>query len=902
MTALPPDPPRLARWLLRAILPPDRRETVAGDLEELWRTDPRLRASRAGRRWFWRQVLSLTCARLFTPSPRRGDTMHGFRQDVAYALRTLLKAPAFSLIAILTLALGIGANTAIFTLVYALLLKPLPFANPDELMVVHILAPNREGGPGALREIGWSYPKYQVFGEQQQVFADHAVFSPREWTLTGSGDAERVRGEVIGARYLDLLGISPLIGRTFTPDEDRTPGMNGVVLLGHAVWQRRFGADQGIVGRVVSLDSRSYTVAGVLPQGFRGLSGDAQLWMPVMTLDAQTVGAKWNHWLYLVARRKADVTVAQAQQAVALLGPRIDEVVGRPPASIPPLPTAAAPLDTARVDPLLRRSALVLAGAVALVLLIGCVNLANLMAARGEARGREVAVRFALGATRARIVRQFLAESLVLAGVGAAAGLVLAYGLLAGAAALLPASGIVPQSRTFGLTRVSAQMIALDYTTLGFTLVAALATALLFGLAPAWRASRADLARAMKQDAAGAIGSAARGLGGRRLIVASETALALVLLVAAGLMIQSVRNLHRTELGFQPEHLVTSGLQLTGPRYDATRAAQFLTDVLTRIRNLPGVQAAAFASCAPVSGGCDLTPLRFLDRPPAPAGSAPPTGVVHTSPDLFHTLGARLLKGRAFTDADVAARPRVAIVSETLARLHFGRADPIGQRIGLGINGYSEGAEIVGVVSDLRYLGVETPPRADTYVPVFQSGRQSGLLFVRTSLAPSTIAAAIRREVTALDRNLPVGDVKTMAMRFEEATWRMRLSADLLTLFAGLALLLAAIGVYGVMTQAVQQRTREIGVRLALGADRRSIFALVIGRALSTVAVGAAAGVALSLLSMRWLESLLYEVRPTDPLTILALAGGLMIVAFVASYVPARRAMRIDPITSLRAE
>jgi putative ABC transport system permease protein len=908
-------PPRLASWLLRRILPPDHRETVAGDLEELWRTDARLHGSAAGRRWFWRQVLSLAWSRLFTrrprsfaPSPRRGEPMHGLWLDIRYAIRTLLKTPAFTLIAILTLAIGIGANTAIFTIVHALLLKPLPFAKPDELMVVHILAPDREANRGGQREIGWSYPKYEVFRDTQRVFSDHAVFNAREWTLTEAGDAERIRGEAVGAHYLTTLGVTPILGRDFTPDEDRAPGMEGVVLLGHGLWQRRFGADPAIVGQVLRLNSKPYTVVGVLPPGFRGLSGDAQLWAPVMTLDPAAVGAKWNHWLYLVARRRPAVTAAQAHEAVALLGPHVDEVIGQPPgASIPKLPTAAAPLDAARVDPLIRRSVLVLLGAVALVLLIGCVNLANLITARSEARRREVAVRLALGATRGRVMRQLLAESLVLAGAGACAGLAIAYGMLAGAAALLPASGIMPRPRTFGLTRVTSQMIALDLPTLAFTLAATVTTALLFGLLPAWRASRADLAGAMKRDGSGSIGSGARGVGarlfgGRSLVVSLETAFALVLLVASGLMIQSVRNLQRTELGFRSEHLVTAGIQLAAQEYDAGRSPRFFADLLTRLRGIPGVEAAAYASCAPVSGACELTPVRLLDRPPAAPGAEPPTGIIHASPDLFRTLGARLVKGRLFTDADIAERPRVVIINETLARLHFGPANPIGQRIALGINGFSSGAEIVGVVGDLRYMGVEAPARADTYVPLFQSARQSGLLFVRTTLDPSAVASAIRREVVALDAKVPVNDVKTMSVRFEEATWRTRLSADLLTLFAGVALLLAAIGVYGVMAQSVQLRTREIGLRLALGADRRAIFAHVIGRALWTVSIGAAIGVGLSLVSMRWLESLLYEVRPTDPLTIVVIAIMLVVVSMVASYVPARRAMRVDPLTSLRTE
>jgi putative ABC transport system permease protein len=772
------------------------------------------------------------------------------------------------------------------------------------LLLVHLLAPDRDAGPAAVRELPWSYPKYEVFRDQQRAFSDHAAFSLREWNLTGTGEAERLRGEVIGSRYLTVLGITPRLGRDFTAADDKTPGMDGIVMLGHEIWQRRFGADPSVIGRVLHLSSRPYTVVGVLPPGFRGLTGEAQLWVPLMTVEPRDLAAKWNHWLFLVARRQPQVTGEQAREAIALLGPRIDEVIGPPPGGlIPKMMATATPLDAARVDPLIRRSALVLLAAVGFVLLIGCVNLANLMAARGAARQREVAVRLALGATRGRLVRQFLTESLLLAGTGALLGLGVAYAALTGAAALLPESGTVLRSRSPGLTRVSMQMIALDSTTLWFAIAAALVTALLFGLLPAWRSSRANLPQAMKTGAAGSIGRSRRGFDARRLLIVTETALALVLLVASGLMIQSVRNLQQTELGFRSDGLITLRLQLARPPYDAAQSARFFDELLTRVAALPGVEATAFGSCAPVSGGCDMTTLTFPDRPAVATGSGALTGVLYATPELFRTLGVRLLRGRVFTPQDSDSQTRVVVINETLARQHFGRANPIGQRIALGAGGgFQEGAEVVGVVSDLRYVAVETAPRADTYVPLMQFGRLGGIVFIRTSLDPSAIVPAVRREVAALDRNVPLADIKTMKMRFEDATWRARLSADVLALFAGLALLLAAIGIYGVMAQAVQQRTPEIGLRLALGAGRGRILRLVLGGALSTTMVGIAVGVALSLASMRLLESLLYEVRPHDPTMIGVLAGVLLAVALLASYIPARRAMRVDPLTSLRAD
>ena len=910
------NPPRLAGWLLRLVLPAEDHETIAGDLEEMFRQEVLPHAGlRRARRWFWRQSLSIASARLLAhptrpplEAPRHGDIMHGLRQDIRYAFRGFIKTPAFTLIAVATLALGIGANTAIFTLVNGLMFKPLPFAAPDQLMMVHLLVPQQGvGGPmegqGAFRELPWSYPKYEVFRDEEHVFSDHALFTRRDWSLTGIGDAERVRGEVTGARYLTTLGLTPHLGRDFTAEEDRAPGIDGVVMLGHELWQRRFGGDRNVLGRVIRLDSVPYTVVGVLSPGFRGLTGEAQLWVPVMSMGARDLSAKWNHWAYLVARRRAGVSDAQAGSAVALLGRRVDEAIGQPPGiAMPTMRAVAVPLDRVRVDPLIRQSALVLFAAVGFVLLIGCVNLANLLLARGVARQREVALRLAIGATRGRVVRQFLTESLILSATGALAGLALAYGALRLGAALMPEPGMVLRSPTFGLTRIGAGLIEIDLTALGFTLVIATATAIFFGLMPAWHASRADIVGIVKAGGAGSIGSP-RGIGVRGLLVASETALALVLLVASGLMLQSVRNLQHTELGFDPDGLLTARFQLPELKYNESRSTRFFVDLMDRVRALPGVESVAYGKCPPVSGGCDATGVQFLDRAPVPRGSEPITRVQYASPDFFRTLGVRVLKGRSFTARDSDGQPLVVMINESFARTHFGQEDPLGKRIALGTGGgFQNGAEIVGVINDVRYGAVESAPTPDTYIPMLQRPRAGGLLFIRTQLDPSAIVPGLRREVAALDRDLPVTDIKLMDARFADATWRIRLSAQLLGAFSALALLLAVIGVYGVMAQAVQQRTREIGVRMALGAERRSILRLVIGRGMTAVAAGIGIGLALSLAGMRLLETLLYQVKPNDPVALVVPAAGLLAIALVASYLPARRATEVDPLTVLRSE
>jgi putative ABC transport system permease protein len=902
------DPPRLAVWLLRLVLPPDRYETIAGDLEEKFRLDVQPHdGPRVARRWFWRQSLSIVNARLLArhwsppvPPERRGDPMQALRQDIRYAVRTLVKAPVFTLIAIVTLALGIGANTAIFTLVNGLLLKPLPFKQPHELMLVHLLTEDWEGTPGVFREMVWSYPKYEVFRNEQSVFAEHALFAGREWSLTGDGDPERVRGEIVGARYLATLGMTPHLGRDFTMDEDRTPGMAGIVMLGHALWQRRYGGDPAVIGRVVRLSAVPYTVVGVLPPGFRGLTGEAEAWLPLMTLRAEELNQRWNHSYYAVARRKAGVSADQARAAVTMLGHRIDAAIPDRE-GVRKYGAVALSLHDSRVDPLIRRSALVLLGAVGFVLLIGCVNLANLILARAATRQREVAIRLAIGATRTRLVRQFLTESLVLAGAGAVAGLGVAYGSLRVAGALLPETGIVLRSQTFGLTRVGISLIDLDLTTLLFTLGVTVVTAVLFGLVPAWHASRSDIVSTIKSGA-GSIAQGASGLSLRNLLIVGETALALVLLVAAGLMLQSVNNLQRTSLGFEPERLVTFPLSLPRTQYDAARSTRFFLELVERVQSLPGVQSAAYGLCAPVSGGCNATSVTFPGRPPVAPGREPLTGVHWASPGLFKTMNVPLVRGRTFTERDRDGQPKVVVINETAARTLFGNEDPIGQTVGLGQGGFHVGAEVIGIVKDVRYRAVEQAPGADMYIPMLQSGRLNGIIFVRSSLDPAALIPSVRREVQALDRDLPVTNVKTMGTRFGDATWRTRLSADLLALFAGLALLLAAIGLYGVMAQAVEQRTREIGVRLALGAERRNIFVLVIGRAFAIAAAGTAVGVALSLMSMRFLDTLLYQVRSNDPVTLGVIAAGLLGISLLASYVPARRATRVDPWTSLRSD
>jgi putative ABC transport system permease protein len=931
-----PRPPRLALSLLRLTLPQERYETVSGDLEELFHLRLQLQrdlhgaraasAARAGRRWFWRQTLSVASTHVLPQArarARRGERMPASRvlqamhHDVRYAWRALRKTPAFTVIAVLTLALGLGGSTAIFTLVQALLLKPLPFADPDQLMVLHITIPDALVSRGMPREMPWSYPQYrQLFAANQQAFRESTLFQSVGWTLTSTSNGgddpnpESIRGELIDSHYLSTLGLAPQLGRDIRPDEDRAPGVAPIVLLSHALWQRRFGGDPGTIGRTISLNTTPHTIVGILPAGFRGLSGDAQLFVPILSSSnprLADLNDPWSASFNLIARRKVDVSVQQAQSQVAVIGARHDAMF--PPPAFAGVKGGfgayAVPLQDARTDPLMRRAMLVLLGAVGLVLLIGCVNLANLMLTRALARQREVAIRLAIGATRGRVVRQFLTESLIVAFTGAAAGLLVAWQAMQLAAWLLPEVNVILPRSSFVLTRVGVGMIGLDLTTVLFACALAVMTALVFGFIPAWQASRADVIHTIKSGGAGSVGHGV-GLGpaslGNILIVA-ETAIALVLLVAAGLMLTSVRNLQATRFGFQPDGLILSTMSLPAARYDAPHRGQYFARLLDDLRTQPGVQDAALAGCAPVSGGCNTTLAIRPDRPAsAAAGPAPLIGIIPASPAYFQTLGIPLIKGRAFTDRDRAGQPPVVVINETAARRLWPGEDPIGKRLRLTQVVDGNGAEVIGIVADVRNHPVETAIMPDAYLPFAQTPLSSGYVFIRTQSDVAATTATLRGVMHALDPNLPIGQPKTMGNRFGEATWRTRLSAQLLTLFAALALLLAAIGLYGVMSQAVAQRTREIGVRMALGADRATIFRLVITRAALIASLGAIIGAGLSMLATPFLDTLLYQVRSNDPWTIAILAMVLIIVTLLASYVPARRATRVDPLATLRAD
>ncbi len=837
--------------------------------------------------------------------------MRDFFQDIRYTLRLLGRAPAFTAIAVATLALGIGANTAIFAVVNAVLLKPLPFADAERLMLVHMLVPER-ARPGVYNESVWSYPKYRTFAASQQVFDEIGFFSGRDLDLSGDGEPQRLRGEVVTERYPSVLGVAPLMGRPFTWDEVHKAGTPPAAMIGHGLWTRRFGGDPAVVGRTIRINAAPYTVIAVLPRGFRGLIGNADVWVPLAAFEPSQLTQAQSHSYTIVARRKREVSEQAAASAVQVLGNQVDALHPRKDIGMAGWSARANSMYASRVDTDVRRAALVLLGAVAFVLLIACVNLTNLVAARAMTRRREVAVRVAIGASRGRIVRQFVAEGVVLSMLGAAAGLFVAFALLGAAAVVMPEpdvffrSAVAPGTPRIagasGLTRIGASMIGLDATTVLFTGGIALLTALLVSLLPAAQASLLRPVDALKKSKAD---GGARWLDARGVLVTAQITLALILLAGAGLMIRSAERLRETGIGIDPAGLLTVRVDLPRAAYDSNRGQQFYAQLLERVRALPGVRSAALGLCAPVSGGCNSTIAWF---PPATEpfrdGRDPSVGIHWMTPGLLDTLGVKLLHGRNITDQDRAGQPKVLLVSESAARTIWPNDDPIGKRMwaGQGSAGSGDASEVVGVVSDVRYRAIETAPVPDVYLPLAQSYQSRMRLFVRTGLDPSTLAPAIAREVRALDPNLPLSEVKTMDDRVADAMWRTRIGAWLLSAFAALAVLLTAIGIFGVMAQAVAQRTAEIGIRMALGAQARDVLGLVLRRATIVTATGLVIGAGSALLLTRLLAALLYGVEPADPATFVSVAVLLGVIALVAGYIPARRATRVDAIAALRAE
>ena len=812
--------------------------------------------------------------------------MHTLWQDLRYGVRMLLKQPAFTCVAVITLALGIGANTAIFSVVNAVLLRPLPFPQSDDLVMVTMANP-RLGED----RIPLSVADFLDWRSQNQAFEDLAAFTDNWFSLTGDAEPERLRGAWVTAGFFSTLKAQPLLGRTFVAGED-APGGAPLVILSQRLWQRRFGSNPQVIGQAITLNGRSRTIVGVMPTGFSfppddetSLPGEVDLWaLHTLTPPAR----RGPYYLYGIGRLKSGVQLQQAQSELNSIGLRMRQ---DNPLTNAETTLAARSLKEVMVGDV-RRMLFVLLGGVAFVLLIASVNVANLSLSRAAARGSEMAIRSALGAGHGRIIRQLLTESMLLAVVGAALGLLLAwYGI-----DLLLAIG------SDNLPRLHE--VKIDTRVLGFTTLISLLSGLLFGLVPAWRASRASVNQSLKEGRQ--IGPEGKGwLRTRNILVVAEVALSLVLLAGAGLMLNSFVRLQRVSPGFAPQNILTTEISLPGARYEEPHQVNgFYQQLIDRLSNLPGVNAAGIGMSLPPNLLSISDTFTIEGAPVTPGKSEPAAPLVVVSPGYFKTLGVPVLQGRNFNENDRAEAPPVVIINETLARRYFPNQSPIGRRLKTGGPERPNNAwmEIVGVVGDVHYGGLDVEPEPAYYEHYLQTPWSGTYLVVRSNSDPRQLAGAIRNTVWSLDKDLPVANIRTMEELLSESVARPRFRTFAFLILGSLALVLAVTGIYGVMSYMVTQRTREIGIRVALGAQRGNVLSLVIRQGMSLAVIGVVIGLGAALMLVRLMTSLLFGVSATDPATFAAITFLLLAVALVACWLPARRATKVDPLVALRYE
>ncbi|HSO76107.1 MAG TPA: ABC transporter permease [Blastocatellia bacterium] len=807
--------------------------------------------------------------------------MQKLKQDLIYAFRMLYKNRGFTAVALLALALGIGANTAIFSVVNSVLLRPLPYRDPQRLIMVFQNYQQR-GGP----EREWASPAdFRDFRDQAGSFENVAALLGWQPTLTGRDEPEDLQGAAVSHDTFAMLGVEPVLGRGFAADEDRA-GAERVVVLSHELWQRRFASDPLIIGKNLTLAGESFTVIGVMPSRFSFpiLTG-TEIWRTVTPVLAAQPGCdRGCVILRLIARLKTGVTLDAARAEMNAINQQMAE---RYPDTNKGVGSTLVTLHEQLVGDV-RPAMLVLLSAVALVLLIACANVANLLLARAAAREKEVAIRAALGATRARLIRQHLTESLLLAVLGGAFGLLMAFWMV----------DLLVSFAPDGTPRLDE--IAIDKSVLAFTFGVAVLTGLIFGLAPAVLSSRTNFNNALKEGGRDT-SATSRGNRVRSALVVSEVALALMLLVGAGLLIKSFVNLQRVDPGFNPRSVLRADVILPRTRYpDRNQPAAFYKQLLDRVTAMPGVQAAGAVSTMPLGGGGTDSDFGIEGRPPAEPGKPQVAWFSSATPDYFRAMGIRLLRGREFLESDNAAAPRVAVISEAMAQRYFPDEDPLGKRLVFG--GGKDLREIVGIISDIKFFGLNKDARPSMYFPHAQTPSRGMSLLVRTEGAPMTLAAAIRAQVSELDRDLAVSNVMTMEELVAGSLAEPRFTLLLLGVFAAVAMLLSAIGVYGVVSYSVTQRSHEIGVRMALGAQMRDVLKLVVTEGMTLVMAGVAIGLAAAFALTRVMESLLFGVSATDFTTFAFTSLCLAIVALGACFVPARRATKVDPMVALRYE
>ncbi len=812
-----------------------------------------------------------------------GMRMESLMQDLRFAARMLVKNPGFTLIAVLTLALGIGANTAIFSVVNTVLLRPLPYRDSEQLVAIWEVQ-------GKANQIMFSPAEFLDYQTENHSFTEMAAYRLTSSSLTAEGEPEQLDALIVSANFFSLLGVPAAHGRIFQPEDGRA-GAARVAVISHDFWQKRFGGDPNVIGRPLTLSGEPVTLIGVMPPGFQDTSqsNERQIWLnprqvvpdwlPNATVDLLTM--RHTGYLRVIARLKSNVNLQQAQTDLDAIAGRLQQQFPRPSGHGARI-VSLHEQTVGDVRPVL----LILLGAVSLVLLIACANVTSLMLARATERYREMAIRTALGASRWRIVRQLLVESLLLASLGCAGGWI--FAVWSGQIIVASGRSEIPRLSEMGL----------DYRVFIFTLIVSILSGLVFGLARALAAAKPDLNSTLKEGSRSATAGRNRL---RQTLVVAEVALALVVLIGAGLLVSSFARLLAVKPGFNPQHLLTIRIGLSSQKYSkSVDKKRFITELNARLEALPGVESVGIGDDLPIGGTDSMTTLKIQDQPAASTDQLVPVGLHVINPHYFDALGTRLLKGRVFTDRDAAGAPSVFIINETLAHRCWSNDDPIGKRVRYNSN--DPWGENVGVVEDVKYDGLHLASIPHLFEPYQQNAWPFLFVTIRSPLERSTLLAAVQREVKALDPNLPVSNIRMMEEVLAQSLSTRRFVLLLFGLFAGLALLLATVGIYGVLTASVSQRTRELGVRIALGATTRDVGRLIVGQGLKLVLSGIVIGLVSALALQRLIRKLLFGVSPTDPLTFIVIALLLIAVALFACWIPAKRATKVDPLTALRSE
>ena len=807
-------------------------------------------------------------------------------KDVRHGIRSLLKHPGFTTIAVVTLALGIGANTAIFSVINAVLLRPLPYHEPDRLVTIWEEMPQR-----GMYEIPVSFANLRDWVDQTKTLDQISSYTFTNLNLSGVGEPARLGAVRSSANLFSLVGAAPLLGRLFLPEEDKE-GANRVVILGHALWQSRFGSDSAIIGRSLTLDNQKHTVVGVMPSGFqfpvgfgylgKVLNDPIDLYVPLAATGKEL--GRGHYSFFAMGRLKPGITIDQARAEMTTIEGRLEQQY---PDTNTGIGIKLVPTQEQTVKAI-RPALLVLLGAVAFLLLIACANIANLMLARGASRQKELAIRAALGASRLRVVRLLLSESLMLSLAGGCLGLLLAVWGTNALVALAPDN--IPRLNEVGV----------DARVFGFTLAVSLVTGIVFGLVPALHAAKPDLNEALKEGLRGSMGSAS-GKRTRSVLVVVEVALSLVLIIGAGLMIKSFLRLQQMNIGFNPDHVLAVSVSLPSSRYPEDRQqVAFFQEALERLQSLPGIQSAGATTGLPLTLDIHGSDFRIEGHPEPEAGKEMIINTRSVSPGYFRTLGISLIKGRDFSDRDKSEAPAAAIINDELARIYFPGEDPIGKRI--SFDDRQSWISIVGIIGDVKQLGLDSSAKPEVYFPYLQVVAPEMSLVIRTSSNPLSLAAALKSQIQVIDKDLPIDDAKTMQQLLAESSSGRRFNMLLLSVFAAVALVLAIVGIYGVMSYTVARRTHEIGIRVAVGAQPLDVFRMVIGQGMKLAIIGVACGLVGAFGLTRLMTTMLFGVEPTDPATFVSIAVLLTGVTLVACYIPARRATKVDPLVALRYE